>query len=43
MRQAAWWPRISLFFVLALLAIIEGETAARASDVPVTHPHSEVG
>jgi ketosteroid isomerase-like protein len=29
MRQAAWWPKISLFFVLALLAIIEGETAAR--------------
>lgn len=28
MRQAAWWPKMSFVFVLALFATIEGETAA---------------
>jgi len=31
MRQAAWRPKISSFFVLALFATIEGETAAHMS------------
>jgi len=38
MRQAAWWPKISLFLVLALLATIEGETAAHVSTQQFAKP-----
>jgi hypothetical protein len=38
MRQAAWWPKISLFLVLASLATIEGETAAHVSTQQFAKP-----
>jgi ketosteroid isomerase-like protein len=31
MKQAAWWPKISFIFILALFATIEGKTAAHTS------------
>lgn len=38
MTQAAWWPKITLFFVLALLATIEAETAAHVSTQQFAKP-----
>jgi hypothetical protein len=38
MKQAAWWPKISFIFVLALFATIEGETAAHASTQQFAKP-----
>lgn len=38
MRQAAWWPKISLFLVLALLATIAGETVAHVSTQQFAKP-----
>jgi ketosteroid isomerase-like protein len=38
MIQAAWWPRISLVFILALFAIIEDETAAHISAQQLSKP-----
>ena len=38
MRQAAWWPRMSFIFVLALFGTIQGETAAHRSTQQFARP-----
>ena len=38
MSKAAWWPKISFVFVLALIATIEGETATHISAQQFSKP-----
>jgi ketosteroid isomerase-like protein len=38
MSQAAWWPKISFLFILALFATIEDETAAHISAQQLSKP-----